>query len=163
MVTTPTMATSTPAIPPHVTSSPLASTNVTTTRQLATTQRPGMNPDNKVVNTMMYANDVLKDVGAILSQKHSEEAFERIPVEIVRGGPNCAFAYESALKEGYKDETFSIALESRGFRNEISESSDSSDSQIDWYEPGMADPGIAGMNEIMRGFEWDESGKVILS
>jgi hypothetical protein len=49
--------------------------------------RPGMGPDDKVVNTMMYANDVLKDVASILANvKQETEDEERTPLDILTGG-----------------------------------------------------------------------------
>ncbi|KAL0576094.1 hypothetical protein ABG067_008968, partial [Albugo candida] len=39
--------------------------------------RPGMGPDDKVVNTKMYANDVLKDIAAILAAADEEKEEEK--------------------------------------------------------------------------------------
>lgn len=175
VATTPTTLTTTPtAATAAAVSTPMASHVATTPTisrpQLSTTpsqqqQRPGMNAENKVVNTMMYANDVLKDVASILAQKTPDDAPEKIALDVMREGTHCAYAFDaSPFKEGYKDETFSLALDRGSLgKNEIIKHNEPADPSTDWYEPGMMDPGIIGMNEIMRGFEWDESGAMISS
>lgn len=173
VATTPTTLTTTPTAAAAAVSTPMASQVATTPTisrpQLSTTpsqqQRPGMNAENKVVNTMMYANDVLKDVASILAQKTPDDAPEKIALDVMREGPHCAYAFDaSPFKEGYKDETFSLALDRGSLgKNEITKDNEPADPSTDWYEPGMMDPGIIGMNEIMRGFEWDESGAMISS
>lgn len=165
VATTPTTLTTTPTTTAAAVSTPMMAATPISRPQLSTTsqQRPGMNAENKVVNTMMYANDVLKDVASILAQKTPDDAPEKIALNVMREGTHCAYAMDaSPFKEGYKDETFSLALD-RGLLGKNEMKDNEPDPSTDWYEPGMMDPGIIGMNEIMRGFEWDESGAMISS
>ncbi|KAI9249496.1 hypothetical protein BDA99DRAFT_523964 [Phascolomyces articulosus] len=151
----------TPMTPRAPTPSSVAAGSVSTpaattvaARQVVSTLRPGMGPNDKVENTMMYANDVLKDVASKLSMNFKDELPASAPLEIVKDGHNCALAFDSPLKEGYKDETFSIAPDNDLFKQVKVDDDDVSGC---WYESGM-DNSINGMDMIMPGFEWDESG-----
>ncbi|KAI9004895.1 hypothetical protein CLU79DRAFT_782102 [Phycomyces nitens] len=121
--------------------------------------RPGMGPDEIISNTMLFTNDVLKDVASILDRSASEVRLERHQLEVVRDGKHCTLAFDnisSALKEGYKDETFGTAELSPLFRRDTTPGLiREDDPSTSWYDVGM-DVDIPGPYQIMEGFDWRE-------
>lgn len=125
-----------------------------------TTLRPGMGPDDKVVNPMAFTNDILKDIASLMNVVPTEDENSTVQMRVVPDG-TMAMAYEpmmpyaSALKEGYKDETFSTALEA----TPIEEPTTTDEEDVigsAWYELGM-DQEVLGIGHIMSGFEFDEN------
>ncbi|KAG1078504.1 hypothetical protein G6F42_024230 [Rhizopus arrhizus] len=71
----------------------LATTPNATTNTPMAALRPGMGPDDKVVNTMMYATDVLKSVAAILASADQPKDTDQ-PLKVVQDGPRSTLLFE---------------------------------------------------------------------
>ncbi|KAI7862544.1 hypothetical protein BDF14DRAFT_1854401 [Spinellus fusiger] len=148
-VSTTATATTTPASLPHVNPLTIQSSVL----------RPGMGPGDVITNTMLYANDVLKDVSAILERAPLGSDHERQQLEVVRDGKHCTLAFatiSSALKEGYKDETFGTADNSPFLNRDTTPGLiREEEAHNAWYEVGM-DTDLLGVSDIMEGFSWGE-------
>lgn len=137
--------------------SPIAIQSPAKATPTMTPLRPGMGPDDKVVNTMMYANDVLKDVASILSaaDKPKEPGCE---LKKVLENNRSALLFEPfPVKLDSSDDEEDIEAEVK--KVEVEPAVDVSRT---WYEVGM-DTDVPRMSDIMSGFHWIEGeGYVIL-
>ena len=113
--------------------------------------RPGMGPDDKISNTMMYVNDVLKDVAAILAVSDQTQEPE----------PSMQVVKEERSHTALLFEPYTLELESE--ENDIMIENDVKKETLDekevlnsWYEVGM-DTSVLRLNEIMTGFCWNDN------
>jgi hypothetical protein len=108
--------------------------------------RPGMGPDDKVVNTKMYANDVLKDIAAILAAADEEEKEEKHVLQYIPESTRSTLLFEPYTFEDDEEA-------------EEEEEPTKMDVANTWYEVGM-ETGVPGLSEIMPGFFWDDYTEV---
>ncbi|KAI9486268.1 MAG: hypothetical protein EXX96DRAFT_548372 [Benjaminiella poitrasii] len=110
--------------------------------------RAGMGPDDKVLNPMLYINDVLKDVATILASDEEHHEPEET-YEVVREGRGALLFEPFMLKFSHEDEEELMEKE-RQMESMIKEE----DVADKWYEIGM-ETGVSSMVEIMPGFHWN--------
>lgn len=110
------------------------------------TLRPGMGPDDKVVNAMMYATDVLKDVARILTPTDQQEE-PVCELKAVTEGNRSTLLFEPYIIK-YDSEDEEELVEEKILLTE-------QDVYNTWYEVGM-DTGVPSLTDIMPGFDWSK-------
>ncbi|KAF1804266.1 hypothetical protein FB192DRAFT_1372013 [Mucor lusitanicus] len=140
----------------------IATTPNATTHTPMAALRPGMGPDDKVVNTTMYATDVLKSVAAILASADQPKDSDQ-QLTVVKDGPRSALLFEpypikmDSEEDDEDDEEEDVSIEEKGkmviSKQEIKDT---------WYQVGM-DTDVPQLSEIMTGFHWQDDSQTLCS
>ncbi|KAG0163530.1 At rich interactive domain, partial [Apophysomyces sp. BC1034] len=136
--------------------------NTDNTTDMSSIMQPSMNPMNNPANSTFYPHDVLKDVGSIMSQTPPEPSPKGGQLEAVHNGQSCIMEFDkisSALKDGYKDETFSTIDRTTLPKEETDVEMKEDETPYTWFDMGL-DTDALGFSQI-GGFDWDENEYVV--